>query len=331
MKLVVLEGPAERATYDITAPRTLIGRAPDCQVRVYDAQVSRHHAHILRIGEELFIEGLQQGNPVIVNDRFVTGRQSLADRDLIIVGGVLFEVDLPPMTQAVPPRAPVQATPPEIVTAPPHAEPQQRPGQTIPRSEVAARDAGASPAAGPPQQGAPRPPDGGQPPSGGQPPIVAPGPDHRPIPQVTPHPIVVPASPATPLNQPPPPAVERRTPRPSTLPPAPPLERVRAVAARLAAAGQRMQTRGAPEPSVNPVRSTDAPAVDAILAGHEKLGGDAELARLAALLSYRTGNQTDMHALYRLGADARALIAWSRMAQQSIEEACHLADVLGAR
>ena len=76
--------------------------------------------------------------------------------------------------------------------------------------------------------------------------------------------------------------------------------------------------------------AADTPAVDAIIAEHERLGGDAELARLAGLLSERLSNQTDIRALYRLGAEAAALIAWSKLAQRSIEEALHLAEVLGA-
>jgi hypothetical protein len=65
------------------------------------------------------------------------------------------------------------------------------------------------------------------------------------------------------------------------------------------------------------------------VAEHERLGGDAELARLSTLLSERLANQTDIRALYRLGAEAAVLVAWSQLAQQSIEEAIHLADVLG--
>ena len=102
------------------------------------------------------------------------------------------------------------------------------------------------------------------------------------------------------------------------------------MASRLAAAAQRIQTRAAARPSTSPVSAADSPAVDAIVAEHERLGGDAELARLAGLLGERLGNQTDIRALYRLGAEAAVLIAWSRLAQHSIEEAVHLAEVLGA-
>lgn len=235
---MVLEGPAARAIFEISGPMALIGRAPDCDVLVFDAQVSRHHAQLLHQGAEYHVQSLQQSNPVIVNDRVVTGRRRLVDGDLIVVGGVVLEVDIPPVTV------------------------------TDPRDRVATSI--------------------------------------------------------------PPTVEERRTPRPPALPPPPPREVLRMMAARLAAAGQRIQTRAQAKPSTSPVTAADTPAVDAIIAEHERLGGDAELARLAGLLSERLSNQTDIRALYHLGAEAAALIAWSRIAQRSIEEAVHLAEVLGA-
>jgi hypothetical protein len=237
VKLVVLEGPASRASFDIEGPMTLIGRAPDCDVLVFDAQVSRHHAQVLHQGTEYHVQTLQQSNPVIVNDRIVTGRRRLVDGDLIVVGGVVLEVDIPPIT----------------------------------RTDTRG---------------------------------LAPG-DF--------------------------PIEERRTPRPPALPPPSPREILRTMALRLAAAGQRMQTRAAAQPNTSAVSAADSPAVEAIIGEHERLGGDAELARLAGLLSDRLSNQTDIRALYRLSAEAGVLIAWSRIAQRSIKEATHLAEVLGAR
>jgi len=237
VKLMVLEGPAARAVFEIAGPMTLIGRAPDCHVLVFDAQVSRHHAQVIHRGAEYHVESLQPTNPVIVNDRVVTGRRRLVDGDLIVVGGVVLEVDIPPMT-------------------------------VIDPTEVATR-----------------------------------------IPRTF---------------------EERRTPRPPAMPPPPPRELLRQMSARLAAAGQRIQARALAQPSTSPVTAADTPAVDAIIAEHERLGGDVELARLAGLLNERLSNQTDIRALYRLGAEAAALIAWSKLAQRSIEEAVHLAEVLGA-
>ena len=100
------------------------------------------------------------------------------------------------------------------------------------------------------------------------------------------------------------------------------------MANRLGAAGQRLQTRLASQSSLPHVSPEDGPAVARIVAEHDRLGGDAELARLATLLSERLTNQTDIRALYRLGAEAAALIAWTRLAQRSMDQAVHLAEVL---
>jgi hypothetical protein len=254
VRLIVIEGQAARPSYEVEGARTLIGRAPDCDVLIFDIQVSRYHAQLMRNGDELVIESLQQTNPVIVNDAVVAGRQAVIDGDLIIVGGVLFEVDIPPPT-LVPPEALHQ--------------PRQHAGQPAPR---------------------------------------------RIEERLTPH--VPPAPHPT---------------RPPVVPPPRPLEIMREVSARLAEAGQRMQTLATTQPSTSPVSDEDTRAVDAIVAEHERLGGDAELARLAALLSERLSNQTDIRGLYRLGAEAGALIAWSRIARRSIDTVTHLADVLGAR
>ena len=79
MKLVVLEGPASRPFYEVFQDRTLIGRAPECDVLVFDAQVSRHHAQILKLGDAYVLESLQQANPAIVNDRIMLTRRPLID------------------------------------------------------------------------------------------------------------------------------------------------------------------------------------------------------------------------------------------------------------
>jgi pSer/pThr/pTyr-binding forkhead associated (FHA) protein len=256
VKLVVLEGPAARQAFDVRNDRTLIGRAPECDVLVFDAQVSRYHAQILRQGHAYFLENLQPANPTIVNDRVMQTRRRLVDGDLIVMGTVVLEVDIPPATVS---------------------DDQRRAAEAI--TDRAELDA----------------------------------------------PSLVPQASATAAQ----PTAERLTPRIPTLPPLSPREQLRSVAGRLAAAGQRLQTRLAPSSSLPTVAPRESAIVAAIVTEHERLGGDAELSRLAGLLSERLANQTDIRSLYRLGAEATGLASWSRLAQHSIEEAVHLADVLG--
>ena len=292
MKLVVLEGPASRPFYEVFQDRTLIGRAPECDILVFDAQVSRHHAQILKLGEAYVLESLQQANPAIVNDRVMLTRRRLIDGDLIILGTIVLEVDIPPPTVQedvlaepdVPDSAVVPLSPSQEVRA-------VRPtAQVEPANEVTDRATIPTASAPSPIQPAATP---------------QPAPDRR----------------ASHID-------DRRTPRPPTLPPMTPREQLRTMAARLGSAGQRLQTRLAMPANLPSASPADQQAVAQIVADHERLGGDAELARLAALLSERLTNQTDIRALYRLGAEATVLVAWSRLAQRSMEEAVHLAEVL---
>lgn len=274
MQLLVLEGPAARQAFEVTQATTLIGRAPDCDILVFDAQVSRHHAQIVRQGDDFVVEGLQQANPVIINDRILTGRRRLSDRDLIVVGGVVFEVDLPP------PPKPAQSMPDT-----------GRATQT-----VRTREGRLSASTG----------------------------------TATTAPVAAPVQPPPPASVQQPAPAARRAPRAPALPPTPPREALRTIASRLGAAGQRLQSRTAPQTTSYAVTRSDGTDLDAIVAEHERLGGDDELARLAGVLSARLSNQTDIRALYRLGAEAAVLLAWSKLATRSMEEAVHLAKALGA-
>lgn len=233
MKLIVLEGPAARQEYEIVQPLAVIGRAPDCDVMLFDAQVSRHHARLTLVDGGYVVENLQHDNPTIVNDRYLEGRHRLADGDLLVVGGVVLEAEIEKPAARTGWAAPADDA----------AE-----AETVPRSSTeAAREA------------------------------------------------------------------------------------IRAVAGRLADAGRRIEVRAAARPAgATGLGGADA-GLAAILADHEALGGDAELARLAGLLSERLGNRTDIGALYRLGAETSALITWSRIAQRSIAEATRLAAALRVR
>jgi pSer/pThr/pTyr-binding forkhead associated (FHA) protein len=244
VKLVVLEGPAARPSFEVSEPTTLIGRAPDCDVLVFDAQVSRHHAQIVRVGSEHFLESLQEANPAIVNDRIVTTRRRLIDGDLIILGGVVMEVDIPPPTSGASP------------------------------DDASLDDASSNTDA---------------------------------------------------MTQE---IVERRTPRAQAMPPEPPLVVLKSVATRLGEAGRRMQARASTRTDAK--AGVEVPTVEGIVVDHERLGGDPELARLAGVLSERLSNQTDIRALYRLGAEAAMLIAWLKLSQRSLDEAVRLAELLGA-
>jgi len=68
-RLIVLDG--ERIGRYVVLDReiTVIGRADDCHLRLSNPHLSRHHAEVLRRGEELFVRDLGSSNGTRVNGR----------------------------------------------------------------------------------------------------------------------------------------------------------------------------------------------------------------------------------------------------------------------
>ena len=248
LKLIRLEGRAASDEFDVDNAQAVIGRAPDCDVVVFDPQASRRHALLRKFGSDYLVEDLQQANPTIVNDRMLDGPRRLRDGDLIVVGGVVLLVEQIATTDRAEVGPAADDDPPTADAAPGRAGPSSRP--TLIR------------------------------------------------------PIVVPR--ASQAGQ--------------------------AMASRLDAAARRLQARAsALSTRSHPERASDIAAIDGIIGGPERLGGDDELARVAGLLQERLGNQTDIRALYRLGGETSALLDWTRLAQQSVAEVSNLTDWLELR
>jgi DNA-binding winged helix-turn-helix (wHTH) protein len=66
----------------------LVGRDPDCAVRLDSPSVSRHHARIIVAGRETTVEDLRSKNGTYVNDRPVTAPVVLDDGARIRVGSM---------------------------------------------------------------------------------------------------------------------------------------------------------------------------------------------------------------------------------------------------
>jgi hypothetical protein len=71
-----------------------IGRSRDCEIRIEDAGVSRHHARILPSGEGWTIEDLGSTNGVLVEGREIAGPQSLHPGDRIELGSTALVFEL---------------------------------------------------------------------------------------------------------------------------------------------------------------------------------------------------------------------------------------------
>ncbi len=84
-RLDVTTGEGARQSYDITTPVTLLGRGTDCDLRLVDPGVSRHHAEIRVEGPEIVLVDLGSTNGSFVNGQPIR-RVSLIDGTRITIG-----------------------------------------------------------------------------------------------------------------------------------------------------------------------------------------------------------------------------------------------------
>lgn len=84
-RLDVTTGDGARQSYDITTPVTLLGRGTDCDLRLVDPGVSRHHAEIRVEGPEIVLVDLGSTNGSFVNGQPIR-RVSLIDGTRITIG-----------------------------------------------------------------------------------------------------------------------------------------------------------------------------------------------------------------------------------------------------
>ncbi len=85
--------PLERESERIDIETAIvIGRSPECDLRLDDNFLSSRHARVANDGGDLSIEDLGSTNGTYVNQELVKGRVHLERGDIVQVGGVLFEV-----------------------------------------------------------------------------------------------------------------------------------------------------------------------------------------------------------------------------------------------
>jgi len=78
-------GESVQRSYDITTPVTLLGRGTDCDLRLVDAGVSRHHAEIRIEGPEIVLVDLGSTNGSFVNGQPIR-RVTLVDGSQVTMG-----------------------------------------------------------------------------------------------------------------------------------------------------------------------------------------------------------------------------------------------------
>jgi CheY-like chemotaxis protein len=72
----------------------LIGRGTDCDVRLFDPGLSRHHCRLHWRDDRLVVEDLGSRNGTLVNGQKVKEARGLAEGDLLSVGASVFSVRL---------------------------------------------------------------------------------------------------------------------------------------------------------------------------------------------------------------------------------------------
>lgn len=82
--------------YPLETVATGIGRREDNAVVLDDPRVSRHHATVIDTGASFVINDLRSANGVRVADQRIRGSATLADGDVITIGGHQFTFELSP-------------------------------------------------------------------------------------------------------------------------------------------------------------------------------------------------------------------------------------------
>lgn len=78
--------------YPVHRGDCILGRAPHCFVVLSAEQVSREHAVVRAVGDDLEVEDLGSRNGTRVNGRAVEGRRRLDPGDVVEIGGERLEV-----------------------------------------------------------------------------------------------------------------------------------------------------------------------------------------------------------------------------------------------
>ncbi|HVJ80808.1 MAG TPA: SpoIIE family protein phosphatase [Planctomycetia bacterium] len=86
----VLSGAATGTKYELAKAETRIGRHPDCEVKIDLSAASRFHAHIIKDGEQHYIEDLGSRNKTYVNGKPIESKTLLRDNDRVKICDILF-------------------------------------------------------------------------------------------------------------------------------------------------------------------------------------------------------------------------------------------------
>jgi PAS domain S-box-containing protein len=89
--LKILSGILSGQTVELESEPVIVGRHPDCDIRVLDDTVSRRHARITQRGDGFFVEDLGSRNGTFLNGHKVTAPARLSHRDTVSISDTSVE------------------------------------------------------------------------------------------------------------------------------------------------------------------------------------------------------------------------------------------------
>ena len=92
MRVEVHAGPLAGKGFPFLSNSLTLGRAPDNDIVLDDAQVSRYHAVLQRQGSEIIIQDLDSTNGVLINGERIIGPHVLQPTETITIGSSVFSV-----------------------------------------------------------------------------------------------------------------------------------------------------------------------------------------------------------------------------------------------
>lgn len=84
--VIVIAGPHTGKMFKLDRGETVMGRSPKTDLQLQDVGVSRNHARMTRIGDQVFVEDLQSANGTFLNGERISVAQLLEDGDKITLG-----------------------------------------------------------------------------------------------------------------------------------------------------------------------------------------------------------------------------------------------------
>ena len=106
--LVATQGPLEGARFPVPTDGLSIGRDPECNVMLDDANVSRYHARLVFHNAAIWVQDVGSRNGVFLNEKRVVRHKQLSPGDEVVIGEHVFTLELelpeaePSLTGSVP-------------------------------------------------------------------------------------------------------------------------------------------------------------------------------------------------------------------------------------